>query len=99
MLTGCLIVGWAILFSVLEVRRLGQTAKERADEALEDANPYSSRIVVVEPPTGERYPHHEDHAESPGLDQGQRTSQLPDSMPFIDRFLSRGLDKKQKPGH
>lgn len=100
MLIGCLLVGWAILFSILEVRRLGQTAKERADEALGgSSNPYPSRIVIVEPSTGDPYPHHEDYAGSSGLDQGQLTSQLPDSMPFIDRFLSRGRDKKQKPGN
>ena len=98
MLIGTVIVGWAVLFSFLEVRRLAQTPKNRADEALVDANPYHSRIVVVEPPTGEATPHHEDHPESPGLDQGQLTSQLPDSMPFIDTFFSRGRDKKQKAG-
>ena len=100
MLIGCLIVGWAILFSILEVRRLGQTVKERADEALgRSSNPYPSRIVVVEPSTGDPYPRHEDYVGSAGLDQGQLTSQLSDSMPFIGRFLSRGRDKKQKPGH
>ena len=98
MLVGCLIVGWAILFSILEVRRLGQTTKERADEAVEgSSNPYPSRNVVVAPPTADPYPHHEDYAQSSGFDQGQLTSQLPDSTPFIDRFLS-GRNKKQKAG-
>lgn len=99
MLTGCLIVGWALLFSILEVRRLAQTAKERAAEALEGgSNPYPSRIVAVAPPTADPYPHHEDYAQSSGFDQGQLTSQLPDSTPFVDRFLSGGRSKKQKAG-
>jgi hypothetical protein len=98
-LIACLTVGCAILFSILEVRRLAQTPNQRADEALvSTSNPYPSRIVVVEPPTGDPYPHHEDYAESAGLDQGQLTSKLPDSTPFIDSILSRGLNKKQKAG-
>jgi len=98
MLIGCLTVGWAFLFSVLEMRRLAQKPKNKGDEALTEANPYSPRIVAVKPPTGEPYPHHEYYAESQGFDQGQLTSQLPDSTPFIDRFLSRGREKKQKAG-
>jgi len=97
MLFTCLTVGWAILFSILEVRRLGQTPKERADEALEgSSNPYPARIVDVAPPTGDPYPHHEDYAESAGLDQSQLTSRLPNSTPFIDGILSRWHDKRQK---
>jgi len=39
--------------------------------------------VPVSQPTGEPYPHHEAHPESPGQDQGQLTSHLPGSTPFV----------------
>lgn len=95
-LIGGLAGAWATVFSFLEVRRIAKTPKYRAEEALkEEADPYASRTVVVAPPTGEPYPHHEDYAESAGLDQGQLTSHLPDSTPFIDTFLSR-REQKQK---
>ena len=94
MLIGFLIGAWATLFSFLEVRRLAQTPKDRADEELRNANPYSSRMVVVEPPTGDPYPHHEDYPESSGQDQGQLTSHLPDETPLIGRFLNIGRPEK-----
>ena|SRR5579863_802634 len=86
-LLGCLIVGWAILFSILEVRRISRAAESRPLEALEE--PYPSRIVVVQPPTGEPYPHHEDYTESQGFDQGQLTSRIADTTPFVERVLRR----------
>jgi hypothetical protein len=90
LLVGLLIGAWGTLFSLLEVRRLARTAMNSADEALEEgANPYTPRTIVVEPPTGEPYPHHEDYAESQGFDQGQLTSRLPDATPFIGSFLRR----------
>jgi hypothetical protein len=96
-LIGGLSGAWATVFSFLEIRRLAQTPKDAADEALkEEADPYTSRAVFVEPPTGDPYPHHEDYAESAGLDQGQLTSQLPDSSPLLDTFLSRRRSQKQK---
>jgi len=94
---GCLSVGWALLFSVLEARRLAQTPDERASEALEGrANPYTSRSVDIRQPTGDPYPHHEDYFESSGQDQGQRTSRLPGSTPLIDGFLERRREKDQQ---
>lgn len=97
LLIGGLVGAWATVFSFLEVRRLGQTAMNTADQALEEnANPYSSRTVAVDPPTGDPYPHHEDYPESQGLDQGQLTSRLPDATPFIDSFLRHGRNKKQE---
>jgi len=99
LLIGCLVGAWGTLFSFLEVRGLPQTPKNRAGEALQEyADPYLPRTVIVAPPTGEPYPHHEDYAQSSGLDQGQLTSQLPDLTPFVDRFLSRRSTKKQKAG-
>jgi hypothetical protein len=100
LLIGLLIGAWGTVFSFLEIRRIARTAMNKADEALEEAaNPYSSRTVVVKPPTGEPYPHHEYFTESQGLDQGQLTSRLPDAMPFIDSFLSRRRSKKQAATH
>jgi hypothetical protein len=87
---GSLIVAWAAVFCFLEVHRDGRTAKNSARKAFEeDRDLYASRTVTVAPPTGEPYPHHEEYAESAGLDQGQLTSQLSGSTPFVDRFLSR----------
>ena len=92
MLTGVLIVGGAILFSALEIRRLTQTEEERARDTADAARTaYPAGDAVVEPPTAEACPHHEDHVESPGLDQGQLTSQLPDDTPLIaELFAGRG---------
>lgn len=93
----CLFGVWMIVFSFLEVYRATRNAKNTASEALDaDTDPYASRTVTVGPPTGEPYPHHEDYAESPGLDQGQLTSQLPDWTPFMGRFPNLRRDKKQK---
>lgn len=96
-LMGLLLGAWATLFSFLEVRRLAQTPKERADEALtEEPDPYAPRTVVVEPPTGVPYPHHEDYPESAGLEEGQLLSRLTDPTPLIEDFLSRRHKEKQK---
>jgi hypothetical protein len=92
MLIGSLILGWAILFSVLEVRRSASTPEDRAKQAFQED--YPDRIVVVDPPTGDPCPHHEDYPQSAGLDQGQLTSRIPDSTPFVDRFLNRPRGKK-----
>lgn len=88
-LLGCLIVGWAILFSILEVRRISRAADSRPTEALVGPEPYPTRIVVVQPPTGDAYPHHEDYNESQGFDQGQLTSRIADTTPFVERLLRR----------
>jgi len=93
MLIGCLIVAWAVVFSFLEVNRLAthSTKITGPDEVID---PDAPRRIVVEPPTGEATPHHEFHVGSPGLDQGQLTSQLPDATPLIDRLLGRGRRKR-----
>ncbi|MBZ5609286.1 MAG: hypothetical protein LAP38_13565 [Acidobacteriia bacterium] len=99
LLIGCLIGAWMTLFSFLEMHRLAPTPKNPAGGApQEEADPYAPRTVVVAPPTGDPYPHHEDYAESSGFDQGQLTSKLPDETPFIGMFLSRRRFKKQMAG-
>lgn len=85
LLIGCVLVVWTVVFSVLEMNWGDRNKKGEAKSLNEEPDPYASRTVVIGPPTGEPYPHHEDHAESPGLDQGQLTSQLPDSLPFFGR--------------
>lgn len=82
LLGGCLLVLGAMLFTFLEVRRLARGSNRRPGPNVEEADPDASRVVVIEPPTGEPYPHHEHHVGSPGLDQGQLTSQLPDPPPW-----------------
>jgi len=91
MVIGAVVVGWAVLFSVLEVRRLAQTPDEAAKAREDASNPYSARtVVVVEPPTADPYPHHEDYVQSSGFDQGQLTSRIADTTPFIGKFEKRG---------
>jgi hypothetical protein len=52
--------------------------------------------VIVEGPTGEATPHHEAHAGSPGLDQGQLTSNLPDHTPNIGNLMRFGRRKSSE---
>jgi hypothetical protein len=100
LLIGCLIGAWGTLFTLLEIRRITRTPTDKANDALEvAASPYASRTVIVKPPTGEPYPHHEYFTESPGLDQGQLTSRIPGDTPFIESFLSRRRSKKQAAAH
>lgn len=94
---GALLGAWATLFSLLEMHKLGQTPKCEADEALkEKPDPYAPRAVVVMPPTGAPYPHHEDYPESAGLEEGQLVSRLPYPTPLIEDFLNRRALKKQR---
>ncbi len=81
----CVLVVSTMVYSVLEMHRDDGNKHEAFGE---EPDPYAARTVVVAPPTGEPYPHHEYYAESQGLDQGQLTSQLPDSLPFFGRNLS-----------
>ena len=95
---GCLIGAWATVFSFLEVRRIAKSGKSAAESVQEEVDLYPSRTVVVAPPTGDPYPHHEDYSESAGLDQGQLTSQLTGSTPFTEGLLSRRRNEKQEVG-
>ncbi len=95
---GAVVVGWAILFSILEVRRLAKTPAEAAQALEEASNPYTPRTVVVDPPTADPYPHHEDYTQSSGFDQGQLTSRIADTTPFIGRLLGRRRGEMQKAG-
>jgi len=93
---GVSLVVWGITFTILEVRRIaGISTTGRTPDEIEA---YRNRrpAVLVQPATGEACPHHEDYAESPGLDQGQLTSNLSDSTPLIDRLLrSRGSEERR----
>lgn len=88
-LIGAVVVGWAILFSFLEMRRLARTPAEAAEDLEEASNPYTPRTVVVEPPTADPYPHHEDYVQSSGFDQGQLTSRITEDTPLIDKLEAR----------
>jgi hypothetical protein len=85
--SGISLVVWGIIFTVLEVRRIAGISM--AHRTRDEVEAYQNRrpAVLVQPPTGEACPHHEDHAESPGLDQGQLTSALQGTTPLIDRLL------------
>lgn len=96
LMIGCLFVLWAIVFTFFEVGRLAGASKKAGGPTPEGVDPDSPRRVIVEPPTGHPYPHHEDHAGSAGLDQGQLTSRLPGATPFIDELLDRRRRKEQE---
>jgi hypothetical protein len=58
LLSGSLIVTWTILFTVLEILRLAGRSRIVEDEDLE-----IPRVLIVQPSTGDPYPHHEHYAE------------------------------------
>jgi hypothetical protein len=91
LLIGSLIVIWAMIFSFFEVRRIASRSKSISEH--EEIDPDAPYVVVVGPPTGNPYPHHEEHAESAGFDQGQLTSRLPD-LPYIRLRLPWGRRQK-----
>jgi hypothetical protein len=89
---GVLVVIWAIIFSILEVRRIAAREKSIVGPA-DEVDPDAPRKVIVEPPTGEATPHHEWHAGSEGLDQGQLTSRLTGTPTPREMFQRRGGKK------
>ena|SRR5579871_1332363 len=97
--TGISLVVWGITFTVLEVRRIAgiSTAHRTVDEIEAYRNQY--RVGVVQPPTGDAVPHHEDYPESPGMDQGQLTSRLQGSTPLVDRLLRSRERRKVESGN
>jgi hypothetical protein len=92
LMIGCLVVTWTILFSFFEVHRIAHRSKSIRGE-VSGIDPDGPRKVYVEPPTGEPYPHHENHEGSAGLDQGQLTSRTP-GMPPVREFLQLGRRRK-----
>ena len=94
----CLVIG-GIIFTFFEVRRLAGISKSTQELAREEAEAdrMTRRVVVVEGPTGDPYPHHEDFAESAGSDQGQLTSRSPEPTPVIGKLLSkRGSQERSR---
>jgi hypothetical protein len=100
LLLGCLLVLGTVLFTFFEVYRLATDSNRRADRSVEEPDPDIARMVVTEPPTGEPYPHHEDYAGSPGLDQGQITSRIPDEPPLNLRDMwAQWMTKRKHPAY
>lgn len=88
LLLGVLVVIWAILFSFFEVGRIA--AGRRKITGPDDVgDPDGARRIIVEPPTGHPYPHHEEHEGSAGSDQGQYTTRLHDELPSLRELLRR----------
>ena len=85
---GCLVVG-LIIFTFFEVRRLAGISMSTEQLAREEAEADRMNAVVVEGPTNDACPHHEDYVESAGFDQGQLTSRTPEGTPFIEDLLRR----------
>lgn len=81
-----------VVFSYLEVARLGRISRSSTASPVEE-DVEVMRVVVVEPPTGAPYPHHEDHDGSQGQDQGQLTSRLAGSTPLVDLLAKRQGDR------
>lgn len=96
-LGACLVVG-GIIFTFFEVRRLAGISKSNEELAREEAETdrLTHYAVVVEGPTGDPYPHHEDHAGSPGFDQGQLTSRGPEATPWIEDWLTKRRQKRPR---
>jgi len=95
LLVGLLLGAWATVFSFLEFRRIARGSSYKADEALEQQpDPYAPRPVVVNPPTGDPYPHHEYYPQSAGFDQGQLTSRINDPTPLVEDLLKRRSELK-----
>ena len=91
---GCLIVLWAIIFSFFEIGRLSRGAKRiRGHES--GVDPDAPRTVVVDPPTGHPYPHHEMIPGSSGFDQGQLTSYGRDQTPTLRDWVHWGRHKRK----
>ncbi|HEX5229043.1 MAG TPA: hypothetical protein VFW44_15105 [Bryobacteraceae bacterium] len=93
LLAGSLVVIWAVIFSFFEVGRIANRSKSIS--GTEEVDPDAPRTVVIEPPTGHPYPHHEEIAGSGGFDQGQLTSRLPD-LPSVSFRLSKRRPKKDQ---
>lgn len=89
---GVLVILWALMFSLLEVKRISSRSKSIAGPE-EAFDPDASRRVPVEPATGEPQVHHEFHPGSPGMDQGQLTANLPDAVPFVGEVERRHREK------
>lgn len=85
---GVLAILWALMFSLLEVKRISSRSRSILGPK-EAVDPDASRRVTVGPPTGEALPHHEFHPGSPGMDQGQLTANLPDAVPFVGEVERR----------
>ena len=93
-ISGALLVGGGV-FSLLNYRRAQRNHGVEIKRILEaeafDANLAGQRAIAEQSMTApaegsEPYRHHEDHAESPGYDQGQLTSRLPGTTPFLGHF-------------
>lgn len=95
LLLGSLVVIWAVIFSFFEVGRLASRSKSIS--GIEEVDPDASRTIIIEPPTGHPYPHHEHIAGSGGFDQGQLTSRLPDLPSMRFRLFWRRQNKKDLP--
>lgn len=96
LLTGALLGAWETLFTFLEIFRIARGPNDKTDERLQEENPYGPHSVVVLPPTGDACPHHEDYPESAGLTEEQLLFRTPDRTPFIEDFLDRRAQRKQK---
>jgi len=76
LLLGSLVVIWAVIFTFFEVGRIASRSNSISGQ--EEVDLDAPRQIVIQPPTGHPYPHHEEIAGSGGFDQGQLTSRLPD---------------------
>jgi hypothetical protein len=80
-----------IVFSLLKMQRPVASASTRRQarqhEAFEAdlARVQTEKLLEQSPARDEPCPHHETYPESPGEDQGQLTSHLPGSTPFLER--------------
>jgi hypothetical protein len=84
-----------LAFSLLELRRRAHRNPERDSKRIAELEAFEIELAaqreraeeaMTEVAGPEPYRHHEDHAESPGYDQGQLTSRLAGTTPFLKRL-------------
>lgn len=93
-IAGALIIGggvFSLLYHRQTLRNHDLEIKSIVEAAALDATIAAQRAIAeqasTKPPVGsEPYFHHEDHAESPGYDEGRLLSRLPETTPFFEHF-------------
>jgi len=89
-LGACLFISM-IIFTLFEVRRIAGISRSHAERLRDEqeADREARHTVIVQPPTGQPYPHHENDPGTEGFDQGQLTARIPCSTPVVEEWLSK----------
>ena len=77
-----------IVFTLLEMYKQVRPPAEAEPKRTESRPVQTFEPLVMWPVLMDPYPHHEDHPESPGQDQGQMTSHLPGSTLVLEELAA-----------